>query len=74
MDMIRHHDKRNELVQGSDVIPMPNGLRNAFSDPRLFEPSGAKRCALKFTVGDNESAPIPPGRQRERTVQSKCNE
>jgi hypothetical protein len=68
MNVIRHNDKRNELVQVVDSIPMPNGFHNAFSDPRLFEPGRPQRGALKFAVGCNERAPVWAGIQWQGAV------
>jgi hypothetical protein len=74
VDVIRHHDERDEVVHGADSVALPNGLGNAFGDSRLFEPGRARRRALEFSVGCSESASVAAGSQRESAVQSKRNE
>ena len=74
MDVIRHDDKRDEVVQGADPLAISNCLGNAFGESRLREPGGAERCALEFAVGCSECVAVTEGSQGEGTVESKCYE
>jgi len=71
VDVIRHHDKRDEVVQGPDSLATPNGFRDAFGHLRIFESAGAGRCAIKLAVGCNEDTSVADGSQGEGAVQSK---
>jgi hypothetical protein len=74
MDVIRHDDERDEVVQGANPLAISNCLRNAFGDSRLLEPGGTQRCALKLEVGGSECASVAAGSQGEGAVKSKCYE
>jgi hypothetical protein len=74
VDVIRHHDKRDEDVQVADSLATPNGLRDTFGDLWLFEPAWTQSCALEFTVGGHKSVSIATGSQWKGAVQSKRNE
>ena len=73
MDVIRHHDKRDEVVEGADSLAIPNGLRDACGDSWLLEPVRAQRGALESAVRGDESASVAAGSQWEGTMQSKGN-
>lgn len=74
MDVIRHDDKRDEVVHSANPLAISNDLGNTLGDSRLIEPGGAERCALKFAVGCSESVSVAAGSQGEGTVESKCDE
>src|SRR6202165_6294076 len=71
VDVIRHDDKRDEVVQDADSRAMSNGFSNAFGDLGLFEPSWAQGRALDLAIGYSESASVTAGSQREGAVQAK---
>jgi hypothetical protein len=72
--VIWHDDKCDQVVQGSDSRAIANDPGHTLGYSRLLEPGRAQRCALEFTVGRSECAPIAAGRQREGSVESKGNE
>jgi hypothetical protein len=74
VDVIRHDDKRGQVVQRTDSLAITNSFCNAFGDSRLFEPGRAERRAFEFTVGCNERTPVAARSQGESSVQSKCDE
>ena len=47
VDVIRHHDKRDEVLQGPDSFATPNGFRDAFGHLRIFEPAGGVRSSSR---------------------------
>lgn len=74
VDVVRHDNKRDEVVQSADPLAIANGFCDGFGDSRLFEPAGTERCAVEFAVGCNKGAPVAARSQREGAVQSKRNE
>jgi hypothetical protein len=69
MDMIRHHDKCDEVVPPPNTFSLPNSSRDALGDQGSFEPVGTKGRTFQLTVGYREGPAVAAEAQGERAVQ-----
>jgi hypothetical protein len=69
MDVIRHHNKSDEVVPPIDPIAILDDSSNTLGNRRLFKPVGTTVGSFQFAIGCNKCAPVTATMQREHAVQ-----